>query len=79
MIEFCATCPYCQRTDCPRLVPRGDPIQERANVRDCERHRPRITLYWRREDALRIALESGQCEADCLGAKLGELYSEDVW
>jgi hypothetical protein len=36
-------------------------------------------LYWRRDDALRIARESGQLKPGCMGEKLGELYSEDVW
>ena len=36
-------------------------------------------LYWRREDALRIARECGQLKPGGLGEKLGELYSEDVW
>lgn len=36
-------------------------------------------LYWRREDALRIARECGQLKPGGLGERLGELYSEDVW
>lgn len=35
--------------------------------------------YARRKPALRIALQAGQCKADCLGARLGKLFSEDVW
>ncbi len=35
--------------------------------------------YCRRAPALRIALQSGQCKPDCLGAKIGMLFSEDVW
>lgn len=35
--------------------------------------------YCRRKPALRIALQCGQCAPDCLGARLGKLYSEDVW
>jgi hypothetical protein len=35
--------------------------------------------YRRRKQALRIALECGQCKPGCLGVKLGRLYSEDVW
>lgn len=35
--------------------------------------------YCRRKPALRIALQAGQCEPGCLGARLGRLYSEDVW
>jgi len=35
--------------------------------------------YCRRKPALRIAKECGQLKPDCLGLKLGELYSEDVW
>jgi hypothetical protein len=35
--------------------------------------------YARRKPALRHALETGQCKPDCLGAKLGKLFSEDVW
>lgn len=36
-------------------------------------------VYCRRKPALRIARECGQLKPDCLGAKLGKLYSEDVW
>jgi hypothetical protein len=36
-------------------------------------------LYCRRKPALRIALGNGQCKPDGLGARLGLLFSEDVW
>lgn len=35
--------------------------------------------YLRRAQALRVALESGQATKDCIGFKLGKLFSEDVW
>lgn len=35
--------------------------------------------YARRKPALRHALQTGQCKPESLGAKLGKLYSEDVW
>lgn len=35
--------------------------------------------YLRRRPALAVALKSGQAKKDCLGAKLGKLFSEDVW
>lgn len=35
--------------------------------------------YCRRKPALRVALQCGQCQPGCLGAKLGKLFSEDVW
>lgn len=36
-------------------------------------------LYCRRKPALRVALANGQCSPDALGAKLGKLFSEDLW
>lgn len=35
--------------------------------------------YCKRRPALSIALRNGQCKSDCLGAKLGMLFSEDIW
>ncbi len=35
--------------------------------------------YCRRKPALLYALKNGQCKEDCLGARLGKLFSEDVW
>jgi hypothetical protein len=35
--------------------------------------------YLRRAPALRVALESGQATKECLGFRLGKLFSEDVW
>jgi len=35
--------------------------------------------YCRRKPALRIATECGQLKPNCLGPKLGKLFSEDVW
>jgi hypothetical protein len=35
--------------------------------------------YCRRKPALRLALQNGQCKPDSLGAKLGKLFSEDLW
>ena len=35
--------------------------------------------YCRRRAALRIACAVGQLKPGCMGAKLGRLYSEDVW
>jgi len=35
--------------------------------------------FARRKPALRVAIEAGQLKPDSLGAKLGKLFSEDVW
>ncbi len=35
--------------------------------------------YFRRRPALRHAQDCNQLKPDCLGEKLGKLYSEDVW
>jgi len=48
------------------------PVDDRGFLIDGER-------YARRKPALAHALQTGQCKPDALGAKLGELYSEDVW
>ncbi len=37
------------------------------------------TRYVRRKQALRHALDTGQCKSNALGARLGKLFSEDVW